>query len=663
MIDSTSFFEFPKDDPILHKIPYNFLCEMTKTQMVCPLCNRILLLKLLTNLPLTIVNQQCFCGYKKSVSLLSFLHLNDISKKIIGNYIEASKDMKQTETETSIKNLIKRDQDQKILAWNYFIQNHKICEIFNIKPNKFCSVHNDLPIEYYCKKCGKHFCLQCVDNHNVENNCDINDRIELKTYLDSTQFTKRLNLFKEIYNIRIKTNKEIFTQTTSLITINIAKLIGSPDKLPEYLTVILSEANLARFYNIISDVNEQLKVFYTVLIDIAYSQKKPINYYILQNIKENWNFCLDDFIFDVKRNFGSSIDNIEAYVARVISYYSNHLYIQSNLSQNEIESTFINYEKYVGVNTKTIKEIKQKENIKYGQHNTKLNHILILGNGKLAVCGNHPTIKVFNINNLEVDMKFKGHKESVNYLANLDANHFLSCSDDKQIIKWELKSSLFKSEFGLKLSSAFSHKTVIKGNNEGLIQLLVVNKGMFISLSKHEIKVWHDGKEPSLFTTFNENTSEFVSMELLPDANIITASKDDTLRVWNLKLLKEEKERKVKGVNCFRQGSMKMLNKNILIIGGTSTITIVDINKYRISQIMNNIDSVTSLLILSNNSFLSLTTKTFIGFKYSFDVLEKTYEYNHNCLDTPTSMTELSGKNEMFTCGFDFRINKWKISI
>ena len=88
MIDSTSFFEFPKDEPILHKIPYNFLCEMAKIQMVCPLCNRILLLKLLTNLPLTIVNQQCFCGYKKSVSLLAFLHLNDVSQKIIGNWIE-----------------------------------------------------------------------------------------------------------------------------------------------------------------------------------------------------------------------------------------------------------------------------------------------------------------------------------------------------------------------------------------------------------------------------------------------------------------------------------------------------------------------------------------------------------------------------------------------
>lgn len=84
----------------------------------------------------------------------------------------------------------------------------------------------------------------------------------------------------------------------------------------------------------------------------------------------------------------------------------------------------------------------EKELKQLPAHNFAIYRIIVLNNSQTVVTASRDkTIKIWdsNLNFQErLDMKEGGHRHSVNDLAKIDEKSFLSVSDDKRIIVWEL---------------------------------------------------------------------------------------------------------------------------------------------------------------------------------------------------------------------------------
>ena len=103
-----------------------------------------------------------------------------------------------------------------------------------------------------------------------------------------------------------------------------------------------------------------------------------------------------------------------------------------------------------------------------------------------------------------------------------------------------------------------------------------------------------------------EPTSIFIGMILLNDCRLVTASEDNVLRFWDTNSFEQIENQRIEKVQCFCADSMKILNEKILIVAGEKKLSIIDVYRNIVIDVIenNNINKIGTLLILTNCNFL-----------------------------------------------------------
>ena len=276
------------------------------------------------------------------------------------------------------------------------------------------------------------------------------------------------------------------------------------------------QLNLANDMSLNTRVIDCMGILYKFSLKLYKSMKTPCNYFILKNMKELSCFHIEHVEFKDDIN---EFETTKLILQRSLSI-SGYLMSHFLLNNKEEGDYFSKYKIIIGSTPLDIKYIKCVNSREYGKHKVKINSILILSNGNIAVAGDHPTIKIFNKDTMHCDMKFTEHKQQVNCLCDLDKKHFLSCSDDRSIIIWSVKSALCRMELMLKLSSKLAEKEIVNEHTEEVLQVISYGfEPFFVSLSKDKtIKVFsYFLNKCTLKHTFHlDNNCQFKAMCYIP---------------------------------------------------------------------------------------------------------------------------------------------------
>lgn len=110
-------------------------------------------------------------------------------------------------------------------------------------------------------------------------------------------------------------------------------------------------------------------------------------------------------------------------------------------------------------------------------------------------------------------------------------------------------------------------------------------------------------------TDLHIHTKSVVSIIQIKDNRLVSASLDKTIRFWDLKTYKCEKEHTIDDVKCFDNYSLIYVEeKNILIVGGKKFIKIINVNEYQvtltISKGMENGKYINAICRLLNGNYI-----------------------------------------------------------
>ena len=319
---------------------------------------------------------------------------------------------------------------------------------------------------------------------------------------------------------------------------------------------------LEHSYQWFKTINNDILTIMLIIVNNYYNNH--YNYYLKKNIKNilsfinnNWNKCHDYTNDDI-----------------IIKYYNNY---------NLLKGDFVDI-----TNINTIKTI--------DDHKDEVYSLLLLSDGRLASCSEDSTIKIFDIdNNYHCDITIRGHTSIISYISQLKDSRIVSCSWDKSIRIWRVTKSTYKCEY-----------IIENAHNDCILKVIPLSNNRIASCSNDKrIKIWNSKYPYNLIKKLKGHIDFVYSIIQLKDKEIlISGSRDDTLRKWNL--LTYQCNTIINDAYCYNVNSIIEIDKNRVIVGGDLEIIIVDIFNDKIEKIIKNnkIENVGSLLKLRDGNIL-----------------------------------------------------------
>ncbi|MFN6437814.1 MAG: WD40 repeat domain-containing protein [Nostoc sp. DedSLP01] len=175
--------------------------------------------------------------------------------------------------------------------------------------------------------------------------------------------------------------------------------------------------------------------------------------------------------------------------------------------------------------------------ILYG-HAESVNTVVVTPNGRQVIsASSDKTLKVWNLADGKELITLKGHTESVNAVAvTPNGQQVISASSDNKLIVWNLadgKEGFFN--FMMNLITG-RQLLILYGHTESVNAVAVTPNGQQVisASSDKTLKVWNlaDGKE--LLTLYGHAKSVNAVAVISNGQQVISASSDKTLKVWNL---------------------------------------------------------------------------------------------------------------------------------
>ena len=406
--------------------------------------------------------------------------------------------------------------------------------------NKQCEEHSMKDNTFFCYKCNAHFCIKCQDKH-----LDHSDFIyELDKMLNEDKFKEIQAQYKDI-----KTHYEIYST-----------------KIKENIIEILHKE-----INKINDsYNESLirNHYICKVIDVLIDNYKNFryDYYIINNLLENTKFKKNEIIFN---------DNsISSKINTILSFYSSNCIIEKHyidsLSNLITKRTLINdKESYV-------------------------NSLLILSDGRIASSYSDCSIKVHNVQTFELELSIEqAHTKGINYLSQLNTNLILSCSDDKIIKIWEIKSKEYKLIQDISIHSS------------PVCRAFPINHNKVVSFEFNgkSLKIWNSVSPYNIISQINlHNTTIELALEV---NNLLALACDDSvLRFYDS--YSNKCLHSISNIQTSSRNSMIVLKNNKLIVGGYNTLIVIDTSCYTIEKRIEDEDyeAIDCFLQLSDGSLL-----------------------------------------------------------
>ena len=358
----------------------------------------------------------------------------------------------------------------------------------------------------------------------------------------------------------------------------------------------------------------QQKTIYTIQYPDG---ELSVSYGVLSKIPENNPFTFHHLCSTKYGSSGSPILNINNQVIGIHRASSQNNYNLGTFLNYPIKEFIKLYDKYKDSNiyTSIDKETecdsiinydiadnnKYKKVISLNEFKDSVNAVLILSDNRLCACSSDCSIKVFDIQNSNFDLKINNikahsdkiwcieeikknvlasggkndikiwlisdnylelinsiklaHNDYLNKIIKLDNNEFASCSRDGKVKIW---------------SENYSEKYCINAHNSYINSILKLNNGLLVSGSNGEgsLKFWNL-KDLSLYKAFNDIYSTAYNNCLLEVDNILFVGEKSGIGIYSLEknnikpyFYKDEKLKRILSI-CY-------IGNNIIASGSTN---------------------------------------------------------------------------------------------
>ena len=461
----------------------------------------------------------------------------------------------------------------------------------NFKPNEIkCELHKDIPISMYCLECYEPICSKCIDKEK--------NRRKLPNHSNHKSVP-----FKEFY-------AKLYSHLLNIPNLKI--ILDNHKKKTDCL-----------YENYCELINNK---FESVLYEINYIKEKIIN-----NLKKEYEKCKPAMeainLLYQYYNYELISINKDTDINQLMFLYNTNISLPEftyQISTTEIELNKIvkklnesNFEKFIEYKFRPInaEEYKCIQTIS-DAHASNISNLCILNNKKIASGDYDGNIRIWkqSLNRYILSQEIKNiYKGVINSICNIYVNKFGVCSplsNEINIYHENINTEQYINVQKIVLEEKDKFFNIIKTLNDNN-SLIITTKDFYLYIYQDKIggipKQNYMNTEYELVESFETlHTKEINSMLHTKNENIVTASEDSTLKVWD----KDRNYYTLTGhedsVNVLIEIDNKYLatgssDKNIIIWCLDETE-----NKYKLNQICKGHDfSVIGLVYLNNDKLIS----------------------------------------------------------
>ncbi len=486
-----------------------------------------------------------------------------------------------------------------------FEPHHKIKKQF-VSNNDICPIHKNEKKTFYCQECEQDLCKECINQIHSIHKTKV---ITIKEFYEKSLKLMRFKNLDEINDFFSNKIEEIITfknnQTAYLNSI-LNEIILIQDEINNeceklfknnYLNIALYKIIMESFFNTnnsFGGLGEIIPQFVTIknatgiyeeLKDKNNINQKSFKPQFFKEYKSNYSPTpLFNFSNSNNKNGASNIQNqlnqiLIKFKNNCLDFFEkNKIKYQFNTSINNKQ--IIHYNKTYERPFQIIKNNFKMQKISQTLNKVKINAIIELSNGNIAIGGDDKKIHILNTNKLEEIKTFVGHSTSILSLCQLKNGHILSGAG----------SHFFSNSMSQLISDPIREWT-LEGNESikiinkvpGIISCIKQLKNENIVVSSQSTgSIFILNKENyNILNTFNPN---FLNCQLviLDKSDLIVAynsglNNNSTIKVYdhlnNMEILSIEAKGKIAGLYQYK-------NKNKIIFIRDKNIIIYDIDNH-----------------------------------------------------------------------------------
>ena len=329
-----------------------------------------------------------------------------------------------------------------------------------------------------------------------------------------------------------KESKLSLYKENSFTSIGSVKLLGSKREKSTSDTSSICNPNIKEEVMSVQSENCSTKSYYSHGI----SQSIPVSVVSIQNSGENiYNNVQSNRNYDTKSSTKKQIvlnilkgQNIKKRYSQCIRTIVNEHLISKAISIYKIVS---DYFLLTASDNNTIKLYKLTSQNIIKEISTSPSQVLNFSSFLISsyecLCSfdNH-SIKIFNLKTLEFSpVEFKGHTQLITeFVSFVNKTYFATSSKDKTIIIWK--------------STIEGWKRVLKGHKKGVLSLVLSDNKLVSGGADTLINIWDVQKEICSGTLYGHTGSVLCLNKSENNPYVISASNDNTVRIWDIDNLK-----------------------------------------------------------------------------------------------------------------------------
>ena len=488
---------------------------------------------------------------------------------------------------------------------------------------------------FYCSKCNKFICEKCFNKHRDNNHM----------LIDGDRFDsiciKHSNTFSS-YCITCKRNLCIYctNEHENHKKVDLSNIIFSKDEKNELIYKIKEfKESIDKIDKIKNDIIKELEKYKENNLILIKFIEELLGTYEYEDKKHNMNYNVIQNLKNIQNNYSNNKFHI---LEKIIEKSNNFISFIQNI-QNIKNSKELNSLKC----TKTIKS-----------HSNSVNHISILKDGRLASCSSDKSLIIYDIKTFEPQIICKIHSSTIYSFTQLEDGRIITCSEDQTMKMIKLDKEKYTIEQTLE-----DHKGHV-------VKIIEFNTNELISISNDtSMKFWNINQENRNFicvksVTFQNNVNYYIGILKIKENEFVTVSNgDNIIKFWdytNYSLIKE-----IKGINpCFTYHHICLINENILCVGNYDSqgLFLFNINTREIIKKINGFQNSYAFIECMDGTFLCGAKENndfkIIKFKYENDDLKKINVINQVSTSYIYDVIELYD-GSIVSCGNDNLIKIW----
>lgn len=218
----------------------------------------------------------------------------------------------------------------------------------------------------------------------------------------------------------------------------------------------------------------------------------------------------------------------------------------------------------------SVKLIKKKED-----HTDFVSSLCITKDNRLASCSGDKTIKIFNLKTYECELTLEGHTCSVRYISLLSDGSLISSSWDTTIKIWSVSGKNF----------VCSH--TIFGHESWVYKAIEISNNRIASCSKDQtIKLWNNFPPYDCVATLTGHKCWVVAIiELTNKKYIVSNGYDDTIRFWSSETTKCIKTLVIQDCRCYNNNSLIEIQRNRVMVGDFEKLSIINVDTFQLESV------------------------------------------------------------------------------